>query len=76
VPGGKAAHQTAVLLGVASLLLTAYMALAIDTLSRVYLDRHWLSNVIGGFTLGTGVPADRHLLSQRPRLGARVGTAR
>ena len=36
----------------------------------------WLSDVIGGFTLGTAYLLIAIWLSHRPRLGARVGTAR
>lgn len=51
-------------------------AVALVALSRVYLDMHWLSDVIGGFTLGTAYLLIAIWLSHRPRLGARVGTAR
>ena len=56
----------AALLGVAGILLSAYVILAID--------RHWLSDVIGGFTLGTAylliaLWASQLIFASRPAAG-------
>ena len=41
------------------------VAVGLVAVSRVYLDMHWLSDVIGGFTLGTAYLLIAIWLSQR-----------